>query len=46
MDTDVNARAQPESAHDERVDPVVLADLASQAHPSAPTGTPLAGEAK
>jgi hypothetical protein len=44
MDADVNAPAQPESARAERVDPVVLPDVASQAHPSATSGTPAAAE--
>lgn len=43
-------QVQPEADHAERVDPVVLPDVATQARPSVPgidpvgTGTPPAGE--
>ncbi len=35
------AQGQPEAAHAERVDPAVLPDVATQAHPSGPGGPPV-----
>ncbi len=50
MATTAKAQVQPDAGHEERADPAVLPDVATQAHSSAPTadpvgtGTPPAGD--
>lgn len=41
MATTTKGQVQPDAGHAERVDPTVLPDVATQAHPSAPSGDPV-----